>query len=246
MLSIGIGALGSAICAGFVKVRGYAMDFALARLNMVESQVRPSSVTDRGVIGAMSEIPREHFVPKSLKTLAYMDGDLALPPEAGADRRFLLAPRSLARLIQLATVEPDDSVLDVGCATGYSTAMLARLAQTVVGVECNPGMAHGAAETLRGLGVLNAIVVEGPLHAGRKDRGPYDAIVLNGAVPKPPSALLDQLKERGRLVAIVTDPSGASSAHLYVRHGLRVSDSREFDVGALWLPGFERARAFVL
>lgn len=221
------------------------MDFALARLNMVESQVRPSAVTDRGVIDAMSEIPREHFVPQALKSLAYMGADLPFAAEEGGDRRFLLAPRSLAKLIQLADIEPDDTVLDVGCATGYSTSVLARLARSVIGLECDRKLAREASEALRRLGATNAVIVAGPLAAGHKAGGPYNAILLNGAINERPSALLDQLKENGRLVAIVGRPGDASSAHLYVRLGGRISESSEFDLSALALPGFERKPAFV-
>ena len=112
------------------------------RLNMVESQVRPSDVTDRRIIKAMLEVPREAFLPAELRSLAYIDD--AVPVRRGKDARYLLAPRVFAKLVQLAELAPEAVVLDVGCATGYSTAVLAKLAKRVVAVECDAALADRA------------------------------------------------------------------------------------------------------
>src|SRR5947207_3800502 len=134
------------------------------RINMVESQVRPSDVTDRRIIRAMLEVPREMFVPRSVQALAYMDEAVpALEPADGRPARFLLAPRTFAKLAQLAMIGPDAIVLDVGCATGYSTAVLARLAKAVVAVEADTALAARATQTLRQLGASNTLGIEGAL-----------------------------------------------------------------------------------
>ena len=174
---------------------------ALRRDTMVDTQLRPNEVTDGRLLEAMRSVPRELFVPAALRGLAYMDESIEVFPSIdGAPARYLLAPMVLARLVQLAAVEPEDNVLDVGCATGYSTAVLASLARNVTGLEPEPELAKAARRTLRDLGIDNAEIVKGALNDGHKKRGPYDAIVLNGSVPEPPQTLLDQLKEGGRLV----------------------------------------------
>src|SRR5919205_2055800 len=135
-------------------------DFALQRLTMVESQIRPNQVTDRRIIAAMRALPRENFVPPALRELAYIDEALEIFPSIdGAPARFLLAPMVLARLVQLASVEPQDTVLDVGCVTGYSTAVLAALARSVTGLETEPELAEAAKRALRELDITNAEIV---------------------------------------------------------------------------------------
>jgi protein-L-isoaspartate(D-aspartate) O-methyltransferase len=180
------------------------IDFELARATMVESQLRTDRVTDRRILSAFATLPRERFVPEEKRELAYSDASLEVWPSIdGAPARFLLPPVVLARLVQLATVEAKDAVLDVGCATGYSTAVLARLASSVTAVEAEPELAAAAREALQELGIANATVMQGALTRGAPEAGPFDVILLNGAVPEVPDTLLAQLKEGGRLCAII-------------------------------------------
>ncbi len=222
-------------------------DFAVQRRNMVESQIRPNDVTDRAILAAMLEVPREMFVPASQRPLAYADAPV---PVAGGTRerpRMLATPMVLAKLIQLAEVRPSDLVLDVGCATGYSTALLARLADAVVGLECDPGLAERASKALAELGVDNAAILTGSLEKGCPEEGPYDVIVLNGSVPEVPKALLDQLKDNGRVVAVIArSQSGFGKATLIRRIASGTSHLPAFDAALPPLPGFERAPAFSL
>lgn len=221
------------------------IDYQQRRLNMVDSQVRTSDVTDRRIQRAMLEVPREMFAPENLRSMAYMDGPLPVVAHSdGRRRRTLLSPRSLAMLLQLAQVESASRVLDVGCATGYSTAILARLAQSVVAVESDSALANAAKQNLRTLGATNTAVVENALTAGAPEAGPYDAIVLNGAVEQTPSALLDQLADGGRLVAIVAD-GALRRARIWQRAGKTVGDRPAFEADADVLPGFEREPEFV-
>jgi protein-L-isoaspartate(D-aspartate) O-methyltransferase len=215
---------------------------------MVESQLRPNEVTDARLLAAMRNLPRERFVPQKLRPLAYIDEAIEIFPSIdGAPPRFLLAPMVLARLIQLAGVEPDDAVLDVGCATGYSTAVLAALGRIVTGLEPEPELAAAARDALRGLGIANADIVDGPLAAGHSASGPYDVIVLNGSVAEVPDALIAQLSEGGRLVAVM--PAGANTgsqgrAYLFVKVGSEASGMPHFDAGARPLPGLSPAPVF--
>ena len=222
------------------------IDSRQQRINMVESQVRPSDVTDRRIIRAMLEVLREAFVPPSLQALAYMDEAVpAVESAGGRPGRCLLAPRTLAKLIQLAEVGPDAVVLDVGCATGYSAAVLGRLAKAVVAVEVDAALAARASQTLRQLGVNNAVVIEGALEKGAPSHAPFDAILLNGAVPRIPGELLEQLRDGGRLVAVIAD--GAFGRAEVWRRTAKLFDSRPvFDAGAQPLPGFSRHAEFVL
>ena len=163
------------------------IDFARRRLTMVETQLRPNEVTDTRLLAAMGALPRERFVPERFRPFAYIDeGIEVFPAIDAAPARVLLAPMVLARLVQLAAVEPGDTVLDVGCATGYSTAILARLGRQVVGVEPEPELAEAARANLRALELANTEIVEGDLARGCPEQGPYDVILLNGSVPVPP------------------------------------------------------------
>ena len=219
-------------------------DSKLQRLNMVESQVRPSDVTDRRIIRAMLEVPREMFVPASLASMAYMDEPLPVEPANGGALRYLLAPRTLAKLVQLAEVGPQSLVLDVGCSTGYSTAVLAKIAKRVVAVESDHSLAERARRVLGELGLGNAIVIEGALVAGAQAEAPFDAILLNGAVAAMAPPLLEQLKDGGKLVAILSE-GPLCRAKVWQRSG-KVCDARlAFDAGAALLPGFERPAGFV-
>ncbi len=216
------------------------MDFELARRNMVDNQVRTNRVTDPLVISALRAVPREVFVPAPQKGVAYLDDDLSV-----GSGRFLMEPMILARLLQLAEVQTHDAVLDVGCATGYSTAVLGKMASSVVALEEDPGLVNWATETLLGLGIDNAVVVEGALAEGLPAQGPYDVIFVNGALPRVPDVLRNQLAEGGRLVAVVQGEKGVGHATLVTRRGGAFGHRTEFDASIKMLPGFSRDPAFV-
>jgi protein-L-isoaspartate(D-aspartate) O-methyltransferase len=220
------------------------VDAATQRLNMVESQVLTSDVTDRRILRAMRELPRERFVPAPMTALAYMDEAVPVTP-AGAERRWLLAPRVLAKLLQLADIGDDNHVLDVGGATGYTAGVLAGMGKTVVALESNIKLAEQARTNLAALGLGNASVAVGELTAGWPEKAPYDAIVLQGAAATVPEALFDQLKGGGRLVAILIE-GGLGKATIWRRLGRSVDAWGAFDAAAPVLPGFERAPVFVL
>ncbi len=215
-------------------------DYATARVNMIEGQIRPNRVTDGRVLAAMAEVPRERFVPRKFQGTAYVDQGLAVAPG-----RYLMEPTVFARLLQAAAIGPDDVVLDVGCATGYSTAVLARLAATVVAVESDPALVKAAGDLLADLDADNAAVVKGTLEKGYARQAPYDAIVLGGAVDEVPPAIADQLAEGGRLVAVVTGGSPAGVGVLMLRARGALSRRILFDASVPPLPGFAVERGFV-
>lgn len=222
------------------------IDAALQRTNMVESQILTSDVTDRRILKAMGELARERFVPQAFAALAYMDEAVPLTEAAGgAGRRWLMAPRVFAKLLQLAGVGEGDRVLDVGAGTGYSAAVLGKIAKTVIALECDAALAATARATLAALALDNVRVVEGPLADGWVDEGPYDAIVLEGSVAETPSALLDQLKDGGRLVGVVGQ-AGLGKGVIWRRLGRSTDRWAPFDAAAPALPGFEAAVAFAL
>ena len=215
-------------------------DYAFARLNMVENQIRTNRVSDERVLAAMAEVPRERFVPKRLHGNAYVDQDIAL-----ADGRYLMEPVVFARLLQAAAIGPGEVVLDIGCGAGYSAAVLGRLAGTVVALECDAGLAKEAIEALTELDVDNAAVVEGPLEEGYPRQAPYDVIVLGGSVDAVPEAITDQLIEGGRLVAVVNvAPSIGKVEVIHRQHG-RLSRRELFDAAVPVLPGFAIEHGFV-
>lgn len=223
-------------------------DFARQRQSMVDSQLKTNEVTDRRILSAMAELPRERFVPQRMSLLAYIDESVEVfPARDGAPARYLLPPLALAKLVQLASVEPHDKVLDVGCATGYSTALLARLAGSVIGLEPEPELASAARRLLGELSAANATIVEGALAEGAAREGPFDVILFNGSLEVVPDALLSQLREGGRLVAIVASGANKASlgrAYLFVKAAGETSGLPHFDAGAKPLPGFSRARTF--
>jgi protein-L-isoaspartate(D-aspartate) O-methyltransferase len=216
---------------------------------MVESQVRPSDITDRRIIRAMAEIPRELFVPQALQDVAYMDADVPLSSagSAAGAGRALIAPRIFAKLVQLAEIEADDVVLDVGAATGYSAAVLAKLARAVLALESDDRLAREARRVLAGLKLDNVSVVTSDLPGGHPQDGPYDAILIEGAVAEVPRALLEQLKDGGRLVAIrLSIPAQGSlgKAVVWRRHDGTLGETSAFDAAAPVLTGFEKAMEF--
>lgn len=214
-------------------------DTATARRMMVDGQVRTADVTDLDLIAAMAALPRERFVPAALAEQAYRDGDIAI-----GDGRVLLKPMVLAKLIQAARVFRSDRVLDVGCATGYSSAVLAALAGSVVALEEDADLARQAKESLAAVGAAAVEVVTGPLTAGWAAGGPYDVILLNGATEIAPDTLGRQLKPEGRLVG-VHGRSPASKAMIYHFIEGHMVGRPIFDAAARLLPGFVAPPEFV-
>jgi protein-L-isoaspartate(D-aspartate) O-methyltransferase len=192
----------------------------------------------------MLEVPRERFVPEEMAPIAYMDDPVPATVRAGDAPRRLLPPRTLAKLVQLAEVGPESVVLDVGCATGYSAAVLARIARRVVALEAERELARRAAALLQDLGAGNAKVVDGPHAVGAPSNGRFDAILLNGAVPAVSDALLDQLADGGRLAAVLVQ-GPLCRAHLWRRSGHTVDCRPAFEAAAAMLPGFEAPAEFV-
>jgi protein-L-isoaspartate(D-aspartate) O-methyltransferase len=221
------------------------MDFDAARRAMVDSQVRTSDVTDRRIIAAMLELPRQRFVPDAEQALAYIDQDVPVARGSrGEPLRRLLKPMVLAKLVQAAGVRETDHVLDVGCATGYSSALLARLGGSVVALEEEPALARFAREALASMGETRVELVTGPLTAGWPGSAPYDLIFLNGASEVVPRVFAPQLKEGGRLAAIV-GKAPAGKAMLYRWIDGDFSGWPIFDAGAPLLPGLSAPPVFV-
>jgi protein-L-isoaspartate(D-aspartate) O-methyltransferase len=192
--------------------------FAAARLNMVDSQLRPNRVRDERLLGAMGALPREAFVPEALRSIAYCDEDLEVAPG-----RSLLEPMIMGRLLQEAMIAPSDRVLDIAAATGYSSAVLSAMAKDVVAVESEPELAKTLLHNVRDLGLTNVTVTQGPLTAGYSLSAPYNVILINGGVEFVPDQLAAQLVDGGRLMALVRLAGAAAAvyeARLYQKlHG---------------------------
>lgn len=214
-------------------------DFNQAREMMVDGQVRPADVTRHNIIDAMLAIPRETFVPASQRAVAYVDQDVPL-----GRGRALLAPRSFSKMLDVVEISPGDTVLDIGCALGYSSAIISRLCRGVIAVEEDEAMATAAETALAGLAIDNVAVLNRPLTGGMPDEGPYDVIVVSGgAIATSPTALFDQLAEEGRLIAIWMQ-NGTAQARLSVKSGGDVATRWVFDATAPILPGFEAKPSF--
>ncbi len=216
------------------------MDYTAARQNMVESQIRTNRVIDPAVTAALAEIPREVFVPKPMRGFAYVDEDL----DVGGGR-FVLEPLVLARLLVGAGIRPTDVVLNIGDATGYATAVVSKLAQTVVALECDPEWAARAGQSLSELGIDNAAVVQGALDQGYAAQAPYDVILFSGAVSEVPNAICRQLTDGGRLAGVVAATPGVGKGTLIVRVGDTYGRRVLFDAVTPLLPGFQPKPKFV-
>jgi protein-L-isoaspartate(D-aspartate) O-methyltransferase len=215
------------------------MDYTAARIKMVDNQIRTTDVTSHSVLDAFLTVPREAFVPAQMKPLAYIDNDIEVAPG-----RYLMEPSPLAKLVQLAVVTREDVVLEVGCNTGYASAVLSKLAGSVVALETDETLAATASETLAELGYDNVAVVTGELEKGYAAEAPYDAIFVHGAVEVVPEAFFAQLRDGGRLV-VVEGYGNASQARLYIKERGIASERSAFNTAVKPLPGFRKAAEFV-
>ena len=207
-------------------------DFALRRVMMVDTQVRPSDVTKFPIIAAMLAVPREAYVPVDLREAAYLGENLSIGPG-----RVLLDPRTLAKMLDALDIQRGEMVLILGAGLGYSAAVIA--------VEEDPGLAAEAERTLSTEGVDNAVVMTGALAAGAAKHGPYDVIVIDGGVEDVPATILAQIKDGGRIGAL-TMAQGVGVVRIGIRRAGAMSWRHAFNAAAPVLPGFGRARAFTL
>jgi len=214
------------------------MTSEMQRTTMIDGQILPNKVTDPRVISALGETPREAFVPKALRSVAYIDEDL----EIGADR-YLMEPMVFARLVEAAEITADDLVLDVGSNLGYSAAILAKLASSLVGVDSDGEMVAQANANLLKLEIGNAAVVEGVMQEGVEKEAPFNVIFLNGCVEYIPQALIDQLAEGGRMVGVRME-NGLGRGFLGVKSGGIFGVEDFMDANVPMLPGFAETKKF--
>ena len=215
-------------------------EFASRRMMMVDTQVRPSDVTKFPIIDAMLHVPREVYVPRNKLQAAYIGENVEIAPG-----RVVLEPRTLAKMLDALDIQPGEMVLDLGCGLGYSAAVIARLADTVVAVEEDADLAAEAQRALSEEGVDNAIVVAGPLAEGAARHGPYDVITIEGGIEELPEALAAQLKDGGRIAAVFME-GALGTVKTGIRHDGRIVWRFAFHAAAPLLAGFARTRGFVL
>ena len=209
-------------------------DYALARRNMIDGQLRPNRVTDDRLLAAIGDLPRERFIPEAMRAVAYADDDVPL-----GSGRYLMEPMVLARLIQALQAHPDDRALVVGSGRGYGAALVSRLAKSVVALESDTGLAAAAAQTAKELGLDRVRQVVGPVDSGVAHSSPYDVILIEGAVQLVPKRSLSQLAEGGRLATVLAGPPGALGvAQLFMKQGGITSGRALFEAGTPALPGF--------
>ena len=210
------------------------------RRMMVDTQIRPSDVTKFPIIDAMLSVPRERFVPDNMQDAAYLDGHIPLAPS-----RVVLEPRAFAKLLDALDIQPDEMVLDLGCGYGYSAAVIARMAEAVVALEAEDGLASEAERVLGETGADNVAVVSGALSEGAAKHGPYDVIIVEGGVEELPEALIDQLNEGGRIGCIFMQ-GALGEARVGRKSDGSVTWRQAFNAAAPVLPGFAREAAFEL
>lgn len=214
------------------------MDYSSARTKMVDNQIRTTDVTAHAVLAAFLEVPRETFVPDDKKVLAYIDNDIEVAP-----CRYVMEPSPLAKLIQAAEIQPGDKVLEIAAGSGYATAILAHMGAKVTGLESDAGLAETARANLAASGAT-AEIVTGDLEKGHAGGAPYDVIFVNGAVEVIPDGLWRQVRDGGRLVAVVGYGLAGRAKVFVVENGL-VSERPLFNTSVQPLPGFRKAAEFV-
>lgn len=216
-------------------------DFAAYRRHMIESQIRTNKVTDGAVLEAFAETPRELFVPSQLAGCAYVDE--AVPLGGG---RYLVEPMVSARLVKALETKPTDKALLIGAGTGYMAAILSRLVAHVVALECDAALAAQAARNLKTLGVTGVAIEQGPLSSGHARGAPYDVVLFDGAIAAVPDSIRDQLKEEGRLAAVIARADGTAGQGVIMlkSHG-SLSRRTLFDAVTPLLPGCGPQPAFV-
>jgi protein-L-isoaspartate(D-aspartate) O-methyltransferase len=215
-------------------------DFAARRTMMVDTQIRPSDVTKFPIIEAMLSVPREAFVPADRQEAAYLGDNIDL-----GQGRVILEPRTFAKMLDALDIQPDELVLDLGAATGYSSAVLARLSEAVIALEEDGALLADAQTALSDVGADNVVLHEGTLAEGAADLGPFDVIVVEGAVEHLPEAITDQLKEGGRIAALFQE-GRLGTVKIGYRIDGQINWRFAFNAGAPVLPGFQRHRAFSL
>lgn len=214
-------------------------DTASARQHMIDGQLRPNEVNNEVIIGAITSVCREKFVPKNLSGVAYNDSDIQV-----ASGRSLMKPMTFARLVDAANVKDTDLVLDVGCTTGYSSAVLGRLAEAVVALEENAQLAEIATDVLAVESCDNVAVVTGPLVEGLAAQGPYDLIFVNGMIDYLPESLVDQVADGGRLICVLNDNGVGKATYVTCENGI-VGKRVLFDANIPILDTFNKAEKFV-
>ncbi|TDL84313.1 protein-L-isoaspartate O-methyltransferase [Palleronia sediminis] len=215
-------------------------DFAEARRVMVDTQVRPSDITLFPIIEAMLSIPREEFVPSAMRSTAYLGEHIPIGPD-----RVILDPRTLAKLLETADIQPTHLVLDLGAGHGYSTAVIAHLAEAVVAVEPDEALAREAESALAEAGIDNAAVECAELVDGAPAHAPYDVIVVQGGVQVVPDAIIAQLREGGRIVCLFIE-GHLGTCRLGIKVDGRMNWRYAFNGDAPVLPGFAKVPEFSL
>jgi len=169
--------------------------FEALRKTMVDTQVRPSGVTRGEIVDAMSSVPRELFLPESLIYFSYVEDSIQL-----RSNRFLVDPRTLAKLLEAAKIKKNELVLVVASGCGYSSAVVGFLGEAVIALESDKDFIVESDESLTKAGIDNVIVVHGALELGAPQHGPYDVIIVEGSVDEIPAPLIDQIKDKGRIL----------------------------------------------
>ena len=215
-------------------------DFSARRTMMVDTQVRPSDVTKFPIIEAMLSVPREDFVPASQREAAYMSENIEL-----SGNRVILEPRTLAKMLDVLDIGKDELVLDIGAGYGYSSAVIAHMAQAVVALEEDNAMVEEAKDALVAANADNVVIEHGSLVAGAAEHGPYDVIIIQGGVSHLPQAIISQLKEGGRIACLFMEDA-LGEVRIGYKMDEHISWRRSFNAGAPVLNGFERHIGFQL
>lgn len=217
-----------------------------ARMHMINNQLMPGNILSERLIAAMAAVPREWFAPEIYQETAYVDEDIPL-----GYGRYMLEPLLFARLLDAANIQPGDRILDIGSATGYSTAVLAQLAGRVIGIEEESELAQKAAQNIAMAGIRNANIISSAFASGHPPLAPYDVIFIAGSIRNIPSSYAAQLAEGGRVVSIRNisqrpgSKCGLGKIVVMEKHAGKFSSRLLSDASSPVLKGFEDKPGFM-
>lgn len=207
-----------------------------AKKHMIDSQLETNQVNDDRIISAIRAIAREDFVPENYKRLAYIDDDILL-----GEGRYLLQTMTFARMVMAAEIQPTDSVLDIACGTGYSSAVISQLCKKVLGIESSTKLTSVAISNITKLELDNISFAKANIENGFAKQAPFDVIMINGQVDSVPNKILEQLKNGGRLVAIMAD----DFITVHKKAGKVISETKSFQAKTKSLKEFEVKQGFI-
>ena len=214
------------------------MDSHLLNKNMIEGQIKPIGGMQKNILQAFSSVNRDDFVPQNLKDNCYSEKNLFLKRD-----RFVLKANLIAKIISALNISNEENVLVIGSSTGYSSAIISRLAETVISIEEDQELLDFSEEAIKKNGIDNIVFINNAMIEGCSEQGPFNAIIIEGAIDEVPPNILNQLEDNGRLIAMINN-KGVSNVIEYQKKNNIFTDRFLFSCTAPKLKCFDKRKSF--